>query len=136
LASFTPLYFAIVGLKLDLIHQLDLELFLFLFLFTTSFQTAATLAASRLIRKDWLTSVNSCGGDEHAGRPWNRPGHDRLRPRHHQRRVFRHSDLDCHIDLSDRRELVPIGSVERLRGASPKEYSTTRPTTGFLSFAE
>jgi Kef-type K+ transport system membrane component KefB len=58
LAFFTPLYFAIVGLKLDLIQQFDLKFFLFFLLFTTVFETMGTLAASRLIKKDWLTSFN------------------------------------------------------------------------------
>lgn len=58
LAFFTPMYFAIVGLKLDLMHQFDLKFFLFFLLFTTVFETTGTLLASRLIKKDWLTSFN------------------------------------------------------------------------------
>jgi Kef-type K+ transport system membrane component KefB len=58
LAFFTPIYFAIVGLKLDLIRQFDVQFFLFFLLFTTAFETAGTLLASKLIRKDWLTSFN------------------------------------------------------------------------------
>jgi len=58
LAFFTPLYFAVVGLKLDLIHQFDVKFFLFFLLFTTVFQTTGTLIAARLIKKDWLTSFN------------------------------------------------------------------------------
>jgi len=58
LAFFTPLYFAIVGLKLDLIHQFELKFFLFLLLFTTAFGAAGTMIASRLIKKDWLSSLN------------------------------------------------------------------------------
>ncbi len=58
LAFFTPLYFAIVGLKLDLVHQFDLKFFLFFLLFTALFETLGTLAASRLLKKDWLTSFN------------------------------------------------------------------------------
>jgi Kef-type K+ transport system membrane component KefB len=58
LALFTPLYFAVVGLKLDLIHQFDLKFFLFFLLFTTVFQTTGTLLAARLIKKDWLSSFN------------------------------------------------------------------------------
>jgi Kef-type K+ transport system membrane component KefB len=58
LAMFTPLYFAVVGLKLDLIHQFDLKFFLVFLLFTTVFQTTGTLLAARLIKKDWLSSFN------------------------------------------------------------------------------
>jgi len=58
LAFFTPLYFAIVGLKLDLIHQFDLKFFLFFLLFSTVFETIGTLAAAKFLKKDWLTSFN------------------------------------------------------------------------------
>lgn len=58
LSFFTPLYFAIVGLKLDLIHQFDLKFFLTFLFFTTAFATVATLIVSRLLKKDWLTSFN------------------------------------------------------------------------------
>jgi len=58
LAFFVPIYFAIVGLKLDLIHRFDLKFFLFFLLFTTVFETAGTLIAARLLKKDWLSSLN------------------------------------------------------------------------------
>jgi Kef-type K+ transport system membrane component KefB len=58
LAFFTPIYFAIVGLKLDLIRQFDVKFFLFFLLFTTVFETTGTLLASKVIEKDWLTSFN------------------------------------------------------------------------------
>lgn len=58
LAFFTPLYFAIVGLKLDLVHQFDLKFFLFFLLFTAAFETLGTLAAAKVLKKDWLTSFN------------------------------------------------------------------------------
>ncbi|MDZ7360029.1 MAG: cation:proton antiporter [candidate division KSB1 bacterium] len=58
LAFFTPLYFAIVGLKLDLLRQLDLELFLFFLLFSMIFETIGTLTAAKLLKTDWLTSFN------------------------------------------------------------------------------
>jgi Kef-type K+ transport system membrane component KefB len=58
LAFFTPLYFAIVGLKLDLIHQFDLKFFLFFLLFSAVFETIGTLAAAKFLKKDWLTSFN------------------------------------------------------------------------------
>jgi len=58
LAFFTPLYFAIVGLKLDLLHHFDLKFFLFFLLFSTVFETIGTLAAAKFLKKDWLTSFN------------------------------------------------------------------------------
>lgn len=58
LAFFIPIYFAIVGLKLDLIHRLDIKFLLFFLFFTTLFETAGTLIASKLMKKDWLTSFN------------------------------------------------------------------------------
>jgi len=58
LAFFTPLYFAIVGLKLDLLHHFELKFFLFFLLFSTVFETIGTLAAAKFLKKDWLTSFN------------------------------------------------------------------------------
>ena len=58
LAFFIPIYFAVVGLKLDLIHHLDIMFFLGFLLFTTVFETAGTLIAAKLIKKDWLSSFN------------------------------------------------------------------------------
>jgi Kef-type K+ transport system membrane component KefB len=58
LAFFTPLYFAIVGLKLDLLRQFDPKLFLFFLLFSMVLETIGTLAAAKLLKKDWLTSFN------------------------------------------------------------------------------
>jgi Kef-type K+ transport system membrane component KefB len=58
LAFFIPIYFAVVGLKLDLIHHFDLKFFLGFLLFTTVFEAAGTLIAAKLIRKDWLSSFN------------------------------------------------------------------------------
>ncbi|HSF18499.1 MAG TPA: cation:proton antiporter [Vicinamibacteria bacterium] len=58
LAFFIPLYFAIVGLKLDLVHHLDFMFFLGFLLFASVFMTAGTLVAARLAKKDWLSSFN------------------------------------------------------------------------------
>jgi Kef-type K+ transport system membrane component KefB len=58
LAFFIPLYFAIVGLKLDLIRHFDVLFFLWFLVFTTAFQMIGTMAAARLIRQDWLSSFN------------------------------------------------------------------------------
>jgi Kef-type K+ transport system membrane component KefB len=58
LAFFIPIYFAVVGLKIDLIHHFNLMFFLGFLLFTTIFETAGTLIASKLLKKDWLSSFN------------------------------------------------------------------------------
>ncbi|WP_230198934.1 cation:proton antiporter [Geotalea daltonii] len=58
LAFFVPLYFAIVGLKLNLIRDFD-PLFLGWFLlYMTFFQMAGCLVATRMLRVDWFSSVN------------------------------------------------------------------------------
>jgi Kef-type K+ transport system membrane component KefB len=58
LAFFTPLFFAIVGLKLDLIHSLDVPFLLGFLVFGSFFEITGTIAAARLIGKDWLSSLN------------------------------------------------------------------------------
>jgi len=58
LAFFIPIYFAVVGLKLDLIHHLNIKFLLGFLLFTTIFETFGTLIAAKLIKKDWLSSFN------------------------------------------------------------------------------
>ena len=58
LAFFIPIYFAVIGLKLDLIYHFDLLFFLGFFLFATSFQTMGTLLALKLARQGWLSSIN------------------------------------------------------------------------------
>lgn len=58
LAFFIPLYFAIVGLKMNLIHNLDINLLLFFFIFTTFFEMLGTIISSRFMKKDWLSSFN------------------------------------------------------------------------------
>lgn len=58
LAFFTPLYFGIVGLKLDLVHHFDLTFFLYLLLLTTIFQLIATFLSAKMIKIDWLSSFN------------------------------------------------------------------------------
>ena len=57
-ATFTPVYFAIVGLKLDLIHQFDPVLFIGFFLFSTALKGFGALFVGRLVRQSWLSSVN------------------------------------------------------------------------------
>lgn len=58
LAFFTPLYFSIVGLKLNLIHHFDLPFFLFFLVFATIFPLIGTLISARLMKRDWLSSFN------------------------------------------------------------------------------
>jgi len=58
LGFFVPVYFAIVGLKLDLLHHFDIKFFLGFLLFTTLFETLGTLITVKIIKKDWLSSLN------------------------------------------------------------------------------
>jgi Kef-type K+ transport system membrane component KefB len=58
LALFVPLYFSIVGLKLDFIHNFAPLFFLWFLAFTTLFQLLGTIISARLIKKDWLSSFN------------------------------------------------------------------------------
>lgn len=58
LAFFIPIYFAVIGLKLDLIYHFDLWFFLGFLLFATAFQSMGTLIALKLAREDWLSSFN------------------------------------------------------------------------------
>jgi Kef-type K+ transport system membrane component KefB len=58
LSFFIPIYFAVVGLKLDLVHHFDVLFFVGFFLFTAFFETFGTLLASKIIRMDWSSSFN------------------------------------------------------------------------------
>lgn len=58
LALFVPLYFAIVGLKLDLIRNFSPWFFLWFLAFTTLFQLAGTILTAKLLKQDWLSSFN------------------------------------------------------------------------------
>src|SRR5882724_183774 len=58
LVFFTPVYFAIVGLKLDLLKSFDIKFFLGFFLFCTVVKTLATAIAGRISTGDWLSTVN------------------------------------------------------------------------------
>jgi Kef-type K+ transport system membrane component KefB len=57
-ALFTPAYFAIVGLSLDLIHQFDVEMFLAFLGFSSALKILGALGVGRLIKKSWLSSLN------------------------------------------------------------------------------
>jgi Kef-type K+ transport system membrane component KefB len=58
LAFFIPIYFAIIGLRLDLIHHFDVWFSLQFLLFATTFAVLGTLFALRLAKEDWLSSFN------------------------------------------------------------------------------
>lgn len=58
LAFFIPIYFAIIGLRLDLIHHFDVLFSLKFLLFATTFAVLGTLFALRLAKEDWLSSFN------------------------------------------------------------------------------
>ena len=58
LALFTPIYFAVVGLKLDLIHSLDIFFFLGFLIFSTALKGGGALAVGRLIKQKKLASLN------------------------------------------------------------------------------
>jgi Kef-type K+ transport system membrane component KefB len=58
LSFFIPLYFAIVGSRIDLIRYFDIKLFLGFLLFATLCVTAGTLLGARTVTRDWLSSIN------------------------------------------------------------------------------
>ena len=58
LVFFTPIYFAIVGLKLDLLKSFDPAFFLGFFLFCCVVKSLATAAAGRFTTGDWLSTAN------------------------------------------------------------------------------
>jgi Kef-type K+ transport system membrane component KefB len=69
LALFTPAYFAIVGLMLDLVHQFDIVIFLSFLLLSSGLKIAGALGAGKLIRKSWLSSANLAIGLNARGGP-------------------------------------------------------------------
>ena len=58
LAFFIPIYFAVIGLKLDLIYHFDIMFFLGFLFFAVAFQAVGTLMALKLAKEDWLSSFN------------------------------------------------------------------------------
>jgi Kef-type K+ transport system membrane component KefB len=58
LVFFTPIYFAIVGLKLDLLKSFDPAFFLGFFLFCCVVKSLATAVAGRFTTGDWLSTAN------------------------------------------------------------------------------
>jgi len=57
-ATFTPVYFAMVGLKLDLIHQFNPVIFLGFLLFSTTLKGLGAMVVGRLVKQGWLSSTN------------------------------------------------------------------------------
>ena len=58
LAFFVPIYFAIIGLRLDLVYHFDILFSLLYLLFATAIAVLGTLLAIKLAREDWLSSFN------------------------------------------------------------------------------
>lgn len=58
MAFFIPIYFAVVGIKLDLIHHLDILFFLIFVVFAIIVQAIAVLLTMRFLKYDWLSSFN------------------------------------------------------------------------------
>jgi len=58
LAFFIPIYFAVIGLRLDLIYHFDILFSLRFLLFATTFAVLGTLIALKLAKEDWLSSFN------------------------------------------------------------------------------
>ncbi|MDD4601872.1 MAG: cation:proton antiporter [Negativicutes bacterium] len=58
LGVFIPVYFAVVGLKIDLVHHFDLLFFLKFLFFAVIVKTLGTVIFARLARQDWLSSIN------------------------------------------------------------------------------
>src|SRR5207302_6820761 len=55
---FIPVYFAVVGIKLDLMHGLDIPFFLLFLAFACTVKWLSVYAAARLAREDRETAVN------------------------------------------------------------------------------
>lgn len=58
MAFFVPVYFAVVGIKLDLIHHFEALFFVVFVVFAIIVQTIAVLSTARILKYDWLSSFN------------------------------------------------------------------------------
>lgn len=58
LGFFIPIYFSVVGLKLDLIHNFDFPFFLFFLVFAMTVKMFGTIVASRFARQNLFSSLN------------------------------------------------------------------------------
>jgi Kef-type K+ transport system membrane component KefB len=57
-AFFVPIYFAIIGFKIDLIHNFDIMFFGMFLLFCIIFKTIGTMLAAKIVNQNWLQSFN------------------------------------------------------------------------------
>lgn len=57
-AFFVPIYFAVVGLKIDLIANLDFSLFIYFLAASSLIQGASVFFSSRFLGFSWLSSLN------------------------------------------------------------------------------
>lgn len=57
---FIPIYFAIVGIKIDLIHHFEPLFFIGFLLFTTTVEIIGSMLAARYLKKDWFSTLNIC----------------------------------------------------------------------------
>jgi Kef-type K+ transport system membrane component KefB len=58
LGFFIPIYFAVIGIKLDLIHNLDISFLLGFLLFSTLFVVVGTIIFAKFVKTDWFSSFN------------------------------------------------------------------------------
>lgn len=58
LGFFVPVYFAVVGLKLDVINHFNFNFFLFFLIFSSLFEIVGTFTAAKLNKKKFLSSLN------------------------------------------------------------------------------
>jgi len=58
LAFFIPIYFAIIGLKINLPLHFDFQLFLTFFLFSSFLEIGCVFMSLKLLKNNWLTSLN------------------------------------------------------------------------------
>lgn len=58
LAFFIPIYFAVVGMKLDLIHSFSFWLLIIFLLYATVWKTIGTMLAAKFVKMNWLSSLN------------------------------------------------------------------------------
>ena len=58
LGFFIPIYFAVIGLKLDLVRHFTPSFFLSFLFFAVLVKTLGTVIAARLAHQDWLSSIN------------------------------------------------------------------------------
>jgi K+:H+ antiporter len=95
-AFFIPIYFAIVGLKLDLVHSFPLGFFVPLLVFACTVKALSVYAGARL------------AGDERARRARHRPRLPGLRGEDHQRSLLCHSGHAVSGNVAARRRVAGL----------------------------